>query len=151
MHQLIFFIYNLIQRVIMFKEFFQVRDNEVDIQGVVNNANYFIYFAHARHTYLQTIGINFAEMALQNQLLFLTSSNIEFKKPLKPNDKFYVTCKIVLEGKVRIGFEQEVRLIDTDELMVKALNIGVCINGATKRPYIPDAIKILAEDSVIES
>ena len=34
---------------------FEVRDNEIDIQGVVNNANYFIYMAHARHKFLSEI------------------------------------------------------------------------------------------------
>ncbi|MBV8803209.1 MAG: acyl-CoA thioesterase, partial [Gammaproteobacteria bacterium] len=41
---------------------FAVRDNEIDMQGIVNNANYFIYFAHARHTFLKEIGVSFAKM-----------------------------------------------------------------------------------------
>ena len=43
-------------------------------------------------------------------------------------------------GNIRICFEQEIRLIDTDELIAKAQNIGVCMNGNTKRPYIPEQI-----------
>jgi acyl-CoA thioester hydrolase len=125
----------------MYKEIFEVRDNEVDAQGVVNNANYFIYMAHARHKYLDKIGINFHEMAINNQQLFLTSSNIEFKKPLKANDKFYISCKMIKSGAIRICFEQELRLIENNELLATGTNIGVCMDGNKKRPYIPELIQ----------
>ncbi len=125
----------------MYKELFEVRDNEIDAQGVVNNANYYIYMAHTRHKYLDTIGINFHEMALHNQMLFLVSSNILFKKPLKANDKFYVTCKMSKSGAIRICFEQEIRLLETDELIATGSNIGVCMDGNRKRPYIPEGLK----------
>lgn len=124
----------------MHKEFFEVRDNEVDAQGVVNNSNYYIYLAHARHKYLHSIGINFHEMAGNNQQLFLTSSNIEYRKPLTGNSHFYVVSKMTKSGNIRICFEQEIRLIDTEELIARAQNIGVCMNGNTKRPYIPEQI-----------
>ena len=125
----------------MYNEIFEVRDNEVDAQGVVNNANYFIYMAHARHKYLDKIGINFHEMAINNQQLFLTSSNIEFKKPLKANAKFYISCKMIKSGAIRICFEQELRLIENNELLAIGTNIGVCMDGNKKRPYIPELIQ----------
>ena len=120
----------------------KVRDNEIDIQGVVNNANYFIYMEHTRHIFLKEIlKIDFIEMAKANQNLFLINSNIEFKKPLIPNDKFYVTCKLKAEGRIRVAFEQEIRLSSNDTLIAKAVNIGVCMDGNKNRPYIPEVIK----------
>lgn len=121
---------------------FEVRDNELDMQGIVNNANYFIYFMHARHKYINEIGISFAKMTEANQLLLLISSNIEFKKPLKAEDKFYVTCKLIPEGSLRFAFEQEIRRSLDDVLIAKAINIAVCLDGNNRnRPYIPDFIK----------
>lgn len=120
---------------------FEVRDNEIDIQGVVNNANYFIYMAHTRHKFLQDIlNIDFIEMAKNNQNLFLIDANIEFKKPLLPNTKFYVTCKIVPEGRIKFAFEQEIRLSTDNTLIAKAINIGVCMDGNKNRPYVPEFI-----------
>jgi|TARA_B110000503_G_C6889687_1_gene306195 acyl-CoA thioester hydrolase len=125
-----------------YKVEFEVRDNEIDIQGVVNNANYFIYMAHARHKFLKEIlAIDFIDMAKANQNLFLISSKIDFKKPLLPNDKFYITCKLIPEGRVRFIFEQEVRLSSNDSLIAKGVNIGVCMDGNRNRPYIPEAIE----------
>lgn len=120
---------------------FEVRDNEIDIQGVVNNANYFIYMAHARHKFLQEeLKIDFIEMAKANQNLFLINSTIEFKKPLLPNQKFYITCKLVPEGRIRFTFEQEIRLSSDNSFIAKGLNVGVCMDGNKNRPYVPEAI-----------
>ncbi|MGB4191543.1 MAG: acyl-CoA thioesterase [Rickettsiales bacterium] len=119
----------------------EVRDNEIDIQGVVNNANYFIYMAHARHKFLQEeLKIDFIEMAKANQNLFLINATIEFKKPLLPNQKFYITCKLVPEGRIRFTFEQEIRLSSDNSLIAKGLNVGVCMDGNKNRPYVPEAI-----------
>ena len=125
----------------MFKIDLEVRDNEVDIQGVVNNANYFIYMAHARHKFLHSIGIDFAEMAKNKQNLFLVNTNLEFKRSLLPNDKFYVTCELIPEGSLRFAFEQKIFRLNDDTLIAKAINVGACIDGNTKRPYLPDQIK----------
>jgi len=120
---------------------FEVRDNEIDIQGVVNNANYFIYMAHSRHKFLQDeLKIDFIEMAKAKMNLFLINSHIEFKKPLLPGDKFYVTCTLIPEGKIRFVFEQEIRLVSNDMLIAKGLNIGVCMDANKNRPCIPDII-----------
>lgn len=126
----------------------EVRDNEIDIQGVVNNANYFIYMAHARHQFLKDeLKIDFIEMAKAGLNLFLINSNIEFKKPLLPNDKFYVTCKLVPEGKIRFAFEQEIRLSLSDALIAKGLNIGVCMDVNKNRPCLPELITKYLENS----
>ncbi len=123
-----------------YKVEFEVRDNEIDIQGVVNNANYFIYMAHARHKFLNEIlKIDFIEMAKDKQNLFLISAKIDFKKPLLPNDKFYITCKLIPEGKIRFVFEQEVRLYD-NTLIAIGYNTGVCIDGNKNKPYVPKKI-----------
>jgi acyl-CoA thioester hydrolase len=126
----------------VYKLEFEVRDNELDVQGIVNNANYFIYLAHTRHKFLKEIGISFSEWSEEKQYLLLVSSNIEFKKSLRAEDKFYVTCSLVPEGTLRFGFEQEIRKSLDDVLIVKSYNIGACLDGKNRnRPYIPEIIK----------
>lgn len=121
---------------------FEVRNNEIDIQGVVNNSNYYIYLSHARHKYAKEVGISFSEMAEKKQFLFLIESKIEFKKPLRSEDKFYVSCRLVPEGAYKFAFEQEIRKIDDDILIAKAYNVCVCLDGNNRnRPYLPENIK----------
>ena len=38
----------------------EVRDYETDLQGIVKQANYTHYMAHARHLYLVSLGMSFA-------------------------------------------------------------------------------------------
>ncbi len=40
----------------------QVRDYEVDSQGIVNNANYLHYFEHTRHEFCRHAGTSFRDM-----------------------------------------------------------------------------------------
>lgn len=124
-----------------FKLDFEVRDSEIDIQGVVNNANYFIYLEHARHKFAQQLGLSFTKMAEENQFLYLIEAKITYKKSLRPADMFYVTSRLVPEGKIRFAFEQEIRLSDDDSLIAKAHNICVCIDGRIGKPYLPDILK----------
>ena len=129
----------------VFKVSFEVRDNEVDMQGVVNNTNYFIYLAHCRHKYIESIGISFSEFAKKKQNLFLLATETVFKNALRPADKFYVTCQAVaMHSKMKFAFKQEIRLIDNDRLLLTSLNTVTCINencaDVRKRAYIPEKI-----------
>lgn len=120
---------------------FEVRDNEIDIQGVVNNANYFVYMEHTRHKFLQEVlKGDFIEMAKANQNLLLISSNIDFKRSLLPNSKFYITCKMIQESRIKFAFEQEIRLSSDDSLIATAKNIVVCMDGNKNKPYVPEFI-----------
>src|SRR5579863_6233757 len=108
----------------MFIENFEVRDNELDVQGVVNNANYFVYMAHARHKYVESIGINFVEMAHKKQNLFLIRAELDFKSPLKGGDKFFIETTIIPEGKIRFAFHQVVKKLDST---IVAIGHNICV------------------------
>lgn len=124
-----------------FKVEFEVRDNEIDLQGIVNNTHYFTYMAHARHKYLkEVLNIDFVELTRKNLHIILLSSSIEYKRSLQPYDKFYVTCKMIPKGKIRFIFEQEFRLIKDNALIAKGINIGACMDKNINRPFIPEEI-----------
>jgi acyl-CoA thioester hydrolase len=92
----------------------EVRDSEIDIQGIVNNANYMVYLEHARHKWLKEIGINFIEWSHKNLQLVLLSASLEFKKSLVAGNKFYVTCKAgELVSLAKFSINQEIYLIHT--------------------------------------
>ena len=139
----------------IFRENFEVRDNEIDMQGIVNNSNYMIYLAHARHKYVHKMGINFAEYAAKGLNLVVVSCNLNFKYALRPNDQFYVTCEIKpSDSPIRFAFYQEIRLTENDKLALTAEFIATCINEkATTRAeklFIPEDIKNLYQNNKTE-
>lgn len=137
----------------IFKEHFEVRDNEIDIQGIVNNANYMIYLAHARHKYVHGIGIDFAEYAKNGKNLVVLSCSLNFKQSLRSNDKFYVTCKIIpTDSPIRFAFYQEIRFTENDKLALTGEFVATCINekatSRAERIYIPEDIKKFYQNTV---
>jgi len=137
----------------IFKESFEVRDNEIDIQGIVNNANYMNYLSHARHKYIHKMGINFAEYAKNGQNLVVLSCSLNFKQALRPNDKFYVTCETKpSDSPIRFSFYQEIRLAENDKLALTAEFVATCINEKAttraERIYVPEDIKKLYQDNI---
>jgi acyl-CoA thioester hydrolase len=114
---------------------FTVRDYEVDLQGIVNNAVYLHYLEHARHVYLASKNIDFAMLHKEGKDLIVSRIEIDYKHPLKSRDKFKVTLRIIKEGNLRVIFEQSVLRLPDEKLIVKAKVTGVCLrNGKPVRP-----------------
>lgn len=113
-----------------------VRDYECDLQAVVNNGVYQNYLEHARHEYLKSLGIDFAQLAAAGVNLVVTRVEIDYKHPLRSGDVFVVEVAPERVSPVRIGFRQSIwRLPDRTEV-IRALVVGTALN-AKGRPRIP--------------
>lgn len=121
---------------------FEVRDSEIDLQGIVHNYIYHTYTDHARVQFLRSIGFDYFEMAKNGQNIYLINTSIDFKKALKPQDKFYIETTIEKEGVIKFAFIQILKLCDSNEVIAQAKNTCVCIDeNNRKRPYLFDAIE----------
>lgn len=121
---------------------FEVRDYELDLQGIVNNANYQHYLEHARHEFLCDMNIDFAKLHEEGKDLIVTRIEIDYKYPLKSRDKFKVVSSIQKEGYLRIVFDQQIQRVPDDKVIIKAKVMGVCLlNG---RPVKPEDVIDLA-------
>lgn len=108
----------------------EVRDYELDAQGIVNNANYLNYLEHARHKYLLHNGVNFIELHNNGIDLVVSRTEIDYKHPLRANSKFVVVVSTERIGNVRLVFNQEILLLPERKLCVRAKVIGVALcNG----------------------
>lgn len=108
----------------------EVRDYELDLQGIVNNAVYQNYLEHCRHKYLRAIGINFGEMHDDGMDPVVTRSEIDYIQSLRSGDLFYVGVKLSHEGRLRHVFHQEiVRLIDEAIICKAKITATVLKNG----------------------
>jgi acyl-CoA thioester hydrolase len=114
---------------------FKVRDYECDLQGVVNNANYQHFLEHARHEYLISKGISFAELHNNGIDLIVTKVEIEYKYPLRSGDEFFVSVIVQREGNAQLLFIQEIHRASDNKLIVKGRVKGVATKNG--RPVPP--------------
>jgi acyl-CoA thioester hydrolase len=117
---------------------FTVRDYECDIQGVVNNANYQHYLEHARHEFLISRGISFAQLHEDGIELIVTKVEIEYKYPLRSRDRFTVKTNIQREGNIRLVFLQDIYRTDDMKLIVRARITGAATKNG--KPVYPGEV-----------
>jgi len=115
---------------------FSVRDYECDIQGIVNNANYQHYLEHARHEFMKTWGLNFAELHEQGVDLVVAKIEMAFKTPLKSNDTFIVTVVMKKEG-IRWIFLQDILRLPDRKMVVRARVDAVALVNGKLTDYKP--------------
>ena len=103
-----------------------VRDYECDVQGIVNNANYFHYMEHTRHQFLLTEGISFIQLHNQGIDCVVARAKIAFKAPLCSDEKFLSCLNIVKDG-LKYVFYQDIYRLSYRQLAIKARVDTVCI------------------------
>lgn len=118
---------------------FKVRDYECDMEGIVNNAVYMNYMEHARHEFLNSIGINFAEMTARGIIMIVTRAEMEYKSSLRSGDTFTVCINIERESKLRVTFVQDIFSSD-GKLVLKGRVTGTAVNSKG-RPEMPEFLQ----------
>ena len=91
-----------------FKVPFEVRDSELDAQGIVNNANYLHYLEHARHAFLRSKGVDFVAMHQAGLNAIVYRIEVDYKESLRSGERFEVTVSIAREGRLRLIFSQQI-------------------------------------------
>jgi acyl-CoA thioester hydrolase len=115
----------------------EVRDYELDMQGVVNNAVYQNYLEHARHEFLKARGIDFAEVTRSGINLVVTRIEIDYIASLMSGDRFDVTVSMHQVSRVRFGFNQEIVRHKDGKVVLRALVIGTALDSRG-RPHAAD-------------
>lgn len=117
----------------------EVRDYECDIQGIVNNSVYQNYLEHARHKFLNHVGLSFAEMHKDGIDAVVIRAELNYKLPLKPGDIFLVRLKMAKHGNLRIIFKQQIIRKADEKLMVDARITAVLTRNG--RPVSPEILE----------
>jgi acyl-CoA thioester hydrolase len=102
---------------------------------VVNNANYQHYLEHARHEFLISKGISFADLHNEGIDLIVTRVEIDYRFPLRSRDRFIVRLRIEREGNVRLIFIQDIYRMEDNKHIVHARVTGVATKSG--RPVSP--------------
>ncbi len=110
-----------------------VRDYELDSEGIVNNANYLHYLEHTRHAFCKMAGCSFAQMEADGIIPVLSRVEIDYKTPLRSGDTMTSCLWVEMRG-VRFVFHQDIYNKDSGKLAVKALVSVVALeNGVLTR------------------
>ena len=121
---------------------FEVRDYECDMQGVVNNGVYQNYLEHARHEFLRSHGIDFAELTAAGVNLVVVRAVLDYKNSLVSNDHFVVRSLIRRVSPVRFEFQQDIFRLPDEKLMLAAIITGTSLNQRG-RPFVPELLQDL--------
>lgn len=120
----------------------KVRDYECDMQGIVNNAIYQHYLEHARHEFLMSRGLSFADLTAAGVIIVVAKAELEYRRSLRAGDLFEVSVEVQRPSKVRIVFEQKIRLRESAEVALKARITATAVNERN-RPYFPEELSAL--------
>jgi acyl-CoA thioester hydrolase len=118
------------------------------MQGIVNNSVYQNYLEHARHEFLLSKGVDFAELARQKINLVVLRAELDYKLPLVSGDEFYVETVVVQSSRVRFDFLQNIYRKRDQKLMLAAKITGTSLNERG-RPFVPDVITQLFADGEV--
>lgn len=103
----------------------QVRDYEVDAEGIVNNAEYLHYMEHTRHEFCKKAGYTFRQMQEDGISPVVTKIEIEYKRSLGLSDEMISCLNIRRKGPLYI-FEQDIYTPE-GEIVTKARVSLACI------------------------
>ena len=120
----------------------KVRDYECDMAGIVNNSVYLNYLEHARHEFINAMGLDFQALYKAGVYVVVVHADLSYKTPLKSGDTFVVKIRLEHSG-VRYIFYQDIyRLPDSKLCLKSVITTTSLINGRpSTTDEIVDAIK----------
>ena len=131
-----------VSRSELFKITMQVRDYECDMQGIVNNAVYQNYLEWARHEYLRSRGLDFADLTARGIIVVVVRAELDYLKSLRSGDHFTVSVQAHQPSRLRLVFEQQILRLPAGEPVMRASITATSVN-ARNRPYFHEDLKKL--------
>jgi acyl-CoA thioester hydrolase len=122
---------------------FEVRDYELDLQGIVNNAVYQNYLEHARHLFLRSIGLDFADLHARGIDAIVVRAELDYRGSLRSGDRFTVWSRAEARGRLRYVFTQEIRRMPDGMPCVEARVVAATLVGGKPAPC-PEIAEALA-------
>jgi acyl-CoA thioester hydrolase len=118
----------------------EVRDSELDSQGIVHSSRYIVYMEHCRHKHLKSLGLDFFKFTSEGSYLVLVNCQAAYKTPLKSGDSFIVTSNYELKNRVKIIARQKI-LRSHDEKLIATGEFAITgVDQKTNRIVLPDSL-----------
>lgn len=127
----------------MYTKQYDVINEHLDFQGVVDGLYFPFYMEWCRHSYLKEVAGIDIELEFRKGFIYtMTNMSISYKKSLYSNDRLTVSCDLSRkEGEFKFIFHE--RIFVMDKICAEAYVTAVCLKEG--RPIIPDPINKLLE------
>jgi acyl-CoA thioester hydrolase len=106
---------------------------DTDAGGVVFYANYLKFFERARSEWLNSLGVDQADLLAEDIAFAVKSAQVDYLKPARLNDDIEVVTKIVKMTGASLTFEQTIYLTSTSKIntatsgkLASSQNIALC-------------------------
>ncbi len=86
----------------------RVNYHQVDQMGIVHHAQYAYFLEQARIDWLRNQGVSYADMEEDGILLPLTEISIQYKRPLRFDELFFVHTKIDVFDNYYVTFDYRI-------------------------------------------
>ena len=120
----------------------KVRDYECDMQGIVNNAVYQNYLETARHEFLHSRGLSFAELTRQGIIIVVIRAEIDYRQPLRAEDEAIISVAVSQHSRLKMLFDQTIIRASDGQLMLEAKIYAAAMKDF-KKPFFPEQLKAL--------
>lgn len=115
----------------------QIRFNDIDAMGHINNNIYFSYFDLGKTTYFETIKPT--AVSWTDGLIVVAHIEVDFFSPIYYKEKIAVDSKVTKLGDKSGTFLQQIRNVDNGEIKCRCTSIFVTYNAQTQSSMpIPD-------------
>lgn len=118
------------EKIYTFSLEMEVRDYELDLQGIVNNSVYQNYLEHCRHKFIKSRGVDFAALHHNEGIdPVVARIEIDYKRPLTSGDRFTVRLNIGFEGRMKMIFFQDIYRDDGTLMAQGKVTAAILKNG----------------------
>ncbi|CAO2043330.1 unnamed protein product [Urochloa humidicola] len=106
----------------------EVRDDELDQYGVVNNAIYVSYLHTSRDVVLEHPGFGVDYWTSTGNAMALSELNLKYFAPLRSDDRFVVKARAIQIKGVRIIVEHMIETLPDRKLVLEGRATAICLD-----------------------
>jgi len=120
----------------------RVRFGDTDLQAIVFNANFLVYYDVAWTEYFRALGFTWQTMIDSGIDTVLARTTLEFKAPARFDEVLEVYTRISKIGNTSLNFDFEIYAEGEDRLVNSATSVYVCVDPRTLlKMRVPDDLR----------
>lgn len=121
---------------------------DTDAGGIVYYVNYLKFMERARTERLRSLGFAQSQLAGQDLLFVVHSSEARYHAPARLDDELLVTAEVVEMKLASLRFRQQVRRAQDDLLLCEGQFLVACVRTENLKPRpIPEALRTAFAES----